>query len=108
MKLTEKESRSPSNKKASSKGRATSKKATTKCKKAPKSAAKGKAVVDPVSANGPNDMMDNDLAMTIALQAQEDQNEQEAEHNEYDTKDDEYKPKRRRVARRNNGSSKSQ
>jgi len=53
-------------------------------------------------------MMDNDLAMTIALQAQEDQNEQEAEHNEYDTKDDEYKPKRRRVARRNNGSSKSQ
>ncbi|GAN04870.1 conserved hypothetical protein [Mucor ambiguus] len=108
MKLTEKESHSPSNKRASSRGRATSKKATTKCKKAPKSAAEEKAIVDVVSANIPNDMMDDDLAMALALQAQEDQDEQEAEHNEYETKDDEYKPKRRRIARRNEGSSKSQ
>ncbi|CAO3610283.1 unnamed protein product [Mucor fragilis] len=109
MKLSEKESHSPSNKKASGRGRATSKKATTKCKRAPKSAAEISAVVaDAVPANIPNEMIDDDLAMALALQAQEDQDEQEAEHNEYETKDDEYRPKRRRVARRNNNSSKSQ
>ncbi|KAF1806186.1 Homeodomain-like DNA binding domain-containing transcription factor [Mucor lusitanicus] len=107
MKLTEKESHSPSNKKASI-GRATSEKATTKCKKAPKSAAEEEAIVDAVSANIPNGMMDDDLAMALALQAQEDLAEQQADHNEHETEDDEYRPKRRRVARRNNGSSKRQ
>ncbi|KAL7325897.1 hypothetical protein PS15p_208319 [Mucor circinelloides] len=100
MKLTEKESHSPSNKKASSRSRATSKKATTKFKKAPKSAAEGKAIADAVSANIP--MIDDDLAMALALQAQEEQDEQ----SELETNDDEYKPKRRKVTRRNNGSSK--
>lgn len=53
-------------------------------------------------------MMDDDLAMALALQAQEDLAEQQADHNEHETEDDEYRPKRRRVARRNNGSSKRQ